>query len=461
MSSTRLAAVGAPLSQERYASSEVYRTALSGHLVAKRCAVLDADPELRDLIWFIQDRSLADPFHVGGRLGSVERIAEELANDSRFIDPTPVDYEDFTDGRMPKLNRSALANDDAFRRTQISLLSRALCDLALSPGAAPSTMPRLGANWRKALVTYRDEIRGVIVKSLAPTSVAKVVAESLRFTRDTKMLSLVTGVSRLGKSASAKAFCAASSGLARYVLTPEDNDMQSLYRSIAKALGVADSASRKPPEVRELLERTLLTSRQMLVFDEAHNLFSGARRVTRQPQRILWLRRLIDGGVPIAFVALPDFTLRIGRYADQLDWDSAQIFELIAKAETLPSELSVDDHEVLVKRLAPELNASEKSLIASAAKGQRGAQYVCDVLTVARHNAKAAGRCVPTAGDVTAAIGNRPAFKDGKFVAPGIPSAPEVEIPRTKVKGPLTQSRRADLSPDAQLSALNLQVSRP
>lgn len=186
--------------------------------------------------------------------------------------------------------------------------------------------------------------------------------------------------------------------------------MGSFYRSIAKALGVADSLSRKDTEVRELVERTLQTSRLMLVFDEAHNLFSGCRRLRREPGRILWLRRLVDGGVPIAFVALPDFKTRVARYVDQLDWDAAQITDIIARECVLPGELLPADFELLVARLAPDFSASTKSVIASAAKGQRGAQYVADVVRVALHLAQKAGRPAPSDADVADAIGGRPQF---------------------------------------------------
>ncbi len=443
MSSTRYAAADAPFSPERYASSEAYRSPLGALLVAKRCALLQHDRETRELIWFLQDHALPDPWCAGGRLGSIESVAAALLDHAGFIPPQKeilVEDLDLVRGRGISYTVSAPAHAiDSCRASTVTQLARALCDLALAPQPPPAAMPGLDREWRQVITSYREECRNQIVRGLAPTSVAKRTAQALGFTRDTCKPSLSVGVSRLGKSAATKAFCAASAGLARYVLTPEDNDMVSLYRAVAKAIGVADSPSKKASDVRDLIERALFQSRLMLVFDEAHNLFSGAKRITKQPQRILWIRRLIDGRVPIAFVALPEFSTRIARHADekQLGWDAAQIVELIAKVEVLPGELTPADFKVLVGRLAPELADSDKANIAAAANSQRGAQYVIDVLEVARQSAKKAGREIPDSSDVSAAIGNRPHFTAAGFIQSKAPeTAPIGESPGTTRQQP-------------------------
>lgn len=409
MSTTRHAAHGIPFRQERFASSEAYRSSLNALLVAKRCALLRQDPELRDLIWLIQEQSLADPFNVGNRSGSIDQVATELLALAGYT-PTPrrVVMEDLETGESWAENSGSLEDAGADMRAD---LVGALSELALDPRRPSEAMPGLGRDWRKVLLGYRAQVKERAKQTVAATSVLKSVVDALRFTRETGMPSLSMGVSRLGKSAGAKAFCAGSGGLARYVLTPEDDQMGSFYRAIAKALGVAESLSKKDADVRELVEKTLQTSRLMLVFDEAHNLFCGCRRLRREPGRVLWLRRLIDGGVPVAFVALPDFKGRVARYVDQLDWDAAQITDIIARETTLSPELQTVDFELLVARLAGDFPTACKTLIAAAAKAQRGAQYVADVIQVSRHLAEKAGREVAE-GDVTAAIGARPQFQN-------------------------------------------------
>lgn len=410
MSNTRYATEGLPIRQERYASSEVYKTALVGMLVAKRCALLRTrDPELAELIWFLQERSLPDPFQVGWRLGSIANLADALLTEVAYSPPASVWIEDFDTGKMEWVTCSEIDLKQCREHTRSSL-EAALCELALSPALPPESLPGLGSNWRAAIQASREKCREAAKRSLAPTSIAKQVAAALKFTAETGKLSLTTGVAKIGKSAAARAFSAASGGSAKYIITPEDTDMMSLYRAIAKVLGVADGLTRKAVDVRESVERTLATSHQMLILDEAQNLFSGARRVTKQPQRILWVRRLIDSGVPIALVALPEFSDRIARHVDQLAWDASQIVDLVAKVEELPPGLAPEDFAILVERLAPDLSGAVKKLIASTANSQRGAQYAVDVIEVVRHLATKAGRKAPTEQDVKDAIGMRPQF---------------------------------------------------
>jgi hypothetical protein len=451
MSSTRHAAPGIPFRQERFASSEAYRTSLNALLVAKRCTALRHDQGLQELIWLIQEQSLADPFNVGNRAGSIDKVAEDLLALVGYKVPTvQVFVEDLDNGTDSWVESTG--EEQKIAGQVVADLVRALSELALDPRAPATTMPGLGKAWRDVLTAYHAQIKQTAKQSVAATSALKSVVDALRFTRETGMPTLTMGVSRLGKSAGAKTFCAASGGLVRYVLTPEDNDMGSLYRAAAKAIGSADSPGMKAEDVRERVERTIHSSRLMLVFDEAHNLFSGGRRVVKPPQRVLWIRRLIDGGVPVAFVALRDFESRIERYVEQLDWDAAQITDLIARKVKLPDELSPSDFELLVARLAGDFPASSKTLIASAAKGQRGAQYVTDVVRSARHTATKANRAIPNEDDVATAIGARPQFQNEstpvRKATTVRPDTPTTTMPRPTMPNipPSVSSRSASVA---------------
>lgn len=454
MSNTRHAADATRFRQERFASAEAYKTALSAMLVAKRCALLRSnDPDLAELIWFIQEWSQPDPFQVGWRLGSIDEVAGALLIQAGYVPPAAVIAEDWGIGCSREIfcERTLSEEDRASDRERTrSELAAALCELALSPRRPAEALPGLGTSWRHVITASREKCRAIARERLAPTSVAKRIAAALKFTSETGKPALVTGVAKLGKSAATKAFCTASGGLAKYVLTPEDTDMMSLYRAIAKALGVADGLTRKSVDVREAVERTLASSRHMLVFDEAHNLFCGAMRVTRQPQRILWIRRLIDSGVPVAFVGLPDFSIRISRLVEQIGWDASQIVDLIAKADDLPRELTPEDFAILVERLAASLPAEVKKVIASTANSQRGAQYAIDVIDVAKHVAAKAGRTTPTIADVNAAIGMRPSFglntsapaKTKPASRTPVPAAP-VPTPAASIGVPAAVAQRA------------------
>ena len=67
---TRYAQPGAPLSQEKFASSQEFAGGLQANLVAKRCRLLD-DQADRELIWAIQYWSHQE--------GGLKKIVRELA----------------------------------------------------------------------------------------------------------------------------------------------------------------------------------------------------------------------------------------------------------------------------------------------------------------------------------------------------------------------------------------------
>jgi len=414
MSSTRHAAPGNPMRQERFASSEEYRTALNGGLVAKRCSVLRHDPELAELLWYVQWRSLADVHAISGCNGSVEALAAELLSEGGWEAPRcrKIWVEDLVTGQDGYVLEQVAPTET--RHAMIAELAAALRRLALDPCPVPTSLPGVGERWRAVLARNREVQRERARQALAPTSIAKLSGTALGFARQIRKLVLVTGRSDLGKSAAAKAFCAASGGTARYVLTPPRGDMDSLFREVACALGVADSHSRKASEVCSLVETMLSTSRLMLVFDEAHNLFSGLRRVTRQPERVMWVRRLYDLRVPIALVALPEFRVRMQRCAEQLEWDDGQIRKLICDETVLPDALTRPDFEVMAERLGDGIPDAAKRLLAASASNQRGAQYVVDTIAVARNFAEASGRTSPSIDDVRQAIGIRPQFNGGR-----------------------------------------------
>jgi hypothetical protein len=62
MSNTRYAAPGAPMRQEKFASSREFNSGLLGNLVAKRCIVLPKQED-RELIWFLQELSHRTGIH--------------------------------------------------------------------------------------------------------------------------------------------------------------------------------------------------------------------------------------------------------------------------------------------------------------------------------------------------------------------------------------------------------------
>jgi hypothetical protein len=411
MSSTRHAAPGAPFSPDRFASSEKFKTPLGGLLVAKRCALLKRDSELRNLIWFIQERSLPDMW-VTGRVGSLEQIADELLTHANFApDASGLWFEhfDLRPGRIQS-DHFEYVPDSAEslaekRKSAVAGLVAGLQELALSPCDELVHLPGMEDNWRQILASYRAKCDAEIRGTLASTSVSRAVEEALVFTRETRKVSLVMCPAKHGKSEAAKVFCGASSGRARYVLTPEKYDSDALYRAVGKALGCATSDGKTAARVREIVERTCALMRPHLVFDEAHNFFSDSKRPTKEPLRVLWARRLIDLGCSVSFIALPIWQARLRRAIEHLDWEPQQLTDLIAHSVELPLGLSPADFQAIVQVRAAEFPADCQRALVTAAKNQPGAQYLINLIDVARYYAKEAGRSIPNMLDVNRAIG--------------------------------------------------------
>jgi hypothetical protein len=140
------------------------------------------------------------------------------------------------------------------------------------------------------VLALRRNVAARAFDSIAQTTIATRVGETLAFSFETGRACLIEGAPRTGKSCAAKAFCEAHPGLARYIVTPPGSAEQDLLRAVADAIGVADSCSYKNVQIRNGVEEVLRRSRLALVFDEAQWLLPQHLRVQSHPQRLLWFK---------------------------------------------------------------------------------------------------------------------------------------------------------------------------
>lgn len=448
MSSTRHAAHGQSLSQERYCSAPEFDQSLNAMPVAKRCEIL-ADRELAQLIWFLQFRSQPARDGAGGRIGSVSRIAGELlAYAPRG--PEEIWIEDYSTGGQAggRLERQTPTEQDIVARWH-SKLTAELFALTLDPGWAKRCLPGL-PQWREALIAYRQKSTKAAQARLAQTSVAGLVWDCLSFTRETGKAVLLEGPPRTGKSETAKTFCECHPGLVRYVEVPSSNDEKSLYKAVAEALGVADGVSYSGQQIRERVEEVLRRSKLMLVFDEAQNLWPRRMRPTSVPSRVLWVMSLMNMSVPIAFVALPEFTDWMNVVADKTAWSKAQIEGRIARKRRLPEKLSETDLTNLAAHLLPGgADRSIKVLVNCARLHKAGAAVVTDAIASAKYLASKRGAGAPTFDDIKAAI-------EADWLPTQAPAAPGVQASRKVRAHPLQRGRtvlgeRLQLAPEPSL----------
>jgi hypothetical protein len=185
---------------------------------------------------------------------------------------------------------------------------------------------------------------------------------------------------------------------------PPSNDMRSLYKAVAEALGVADGNGYKAVQIKERIEEVAQRSKIMLVFDEAQNLWTRNMRPKCAPDRVLWINSLINLGVPIAFVALPEFLTWMSICADKTGWSSKQLEQRITIHRRLPDSLSKEDFDVLVRHIAPTLSSATVKFIVGCALEQDGAAFVKKVISAAAYRAAKAGRKAPGFDDIQTAV---------------------------------------------------------
>jgi len=322
MSNTRHAPAGAPFRQERFSSSKVYDKALPGNLVAKR-AKLIVCPEDRALVCFLQQLSHCE--------GGVERVAHNTA--SMFPGKIGMLIGDIAD-----------------------FLRRLCLDPEIDIG-------KLGVghyrNLLKSLYEYRHAHIKRAENELASTSVSLKVYEDLKFALATKSLVIIEGLERMGKSVTARNFCALHPGQAIYISLESGSDETSFFRTFAKALGTACSTQCKTNDMRLRVEDMLQEVHLMLVIDEAHFLWPQIARARRAPSRVDWVRTaLVDYGVPVALISTPQFDRQCEIYEKHIGWNARQIKGRVALHTLLPSILPEADLKAIAKHMLPEADAA-------------------------------------------------------------------------------------------------------
>jgi hypothetical protein len=449
MSNTRHAPAGAPLRQERFCSAVQFDEGLKALPVARR-AELIASEDLRALLWFLQFRSLPPREEGIGRVGGMARIAEEVF-------PAVHDAISSRGGiRRERLDLSVAllrpsVDEEEWREAVVHAIASALTDFCLNPASA--TFPSLRVHFAgdstvdapdlpsrcflDVLQAYRLGIERDASLALADTDHGRRVRTMLRFTFETGRACLIEGPARTGKTTAAKAFCEAHAGRARYVQTPPGIAEQDLLRAVADAIGVADSTAYKNVQIRQAVEEVLRRSRLCLVFDEAQWLLPAHVRVQSLPQRLLWVKQLIDWSVPVAFVALPDFTRLLANVGRKTGWAVEQITGRVV-FERLPAEVSEPDLRAIFAHQAPCASTESADLIVGTAMTARDqAGCIAKLVDFARFLARGRGAYAPAFEDFrrAALAHNAPSQAVGAAVAEAPQRLREIPAERSRSQG--------------------------
>src|ERR1700730_11774262 len=354
MSSTRTSTTG-EFHQERFCSApELEGDIINGLPAAKRIALMK-DRATREVLWFIQWRSLTT--------GGVQQICDELlvTFPERIGTPTlrkvlarkgrrptrsdlkaiqeesgyesALSIEGFLDTIKPNRRDDEVnlwAEQDVAEYMQQAheaareKLRPFLIRCCLDPKADISKGVWFFDDLVGAVRILRERFAAAARSRLAETAVKVLINETLDFWFASRRMILIEGAAGIGRSVSTRAWIDSQCGLARFVEVPSSGDDRSFFSAIARELGVARGTSMKAQEIKVRVEEMLLASGIMLVFDESQYLWGGYVRPRKTPDRILWIKMIFDADVPVALIAHTDFSKYQANYVKQTLWTDEQ-----------------------------------------------------------------------------------------------------------------------------------------
>lgn len=467
--STRNAPEHAALSHERYMSSPEYEElrGISGTAVAARAAILP-QPELRRLVWYLQARSLeagglkqvardlltryaarigTPLMHQYGRKpGQVysvhqsEKIGQELlsgtVHDPHFRNDV-ITFEvcaDWLNGSSRKLGSVPAARFVEMLAANHDSLTAFLTNLCVNPRltlAQPDARytDRLRDEFQDeslrphvAELVWFQDIIGTLLDyqrteeaaaraDFVVTAIGAKVFETLDFALKARRMVLVEGLEGRGKSEAAKAWCRLHKGEARFVNLKGITNKTMVFRTIAKALGIASSYARTATEMQARIEDVLQRSGLMLLIDEAHFTFQQSPRIYSRPEIVDWIdTALCNHDVPVALVTTPQFIKCVKQAEMQVGWNWRQFRRRVRRWVTLPQWNTDADLEAVARKLMPGISRAGSKLAVGYAKTSlvgspsRDVSGLGDLATEALLIAEQAGRSTVIFEDLDQAI---------------------------------------------------------
>ena len=284
-------------------------------------------------------------------------------------------------------------------------LERQLAEMCLDPewnfaAGGPWYFSRLVETLRDYMAEFvKNKRTGAVV-----TMLGKKVGDELDYTRSARILTLMEGEARTGKSFSARAWCEQHPGAARFVEVPASNEDAGFFRAIARGLGLGNFLNYKAAEIRSRVESVLLTGNLLLVLDEAHRLWPRMNARYGFPKRIEWVMTMVNARVPIAMISTPQF-IQTQKAVEKGGWNSAQLTGRIYNYVPLPADLSADDLRAVAKSVLPEADAVMLRAMATYARASaRGLAAIDSISKRAQWIASRNNRAAATTEDVKMAM---------------------------------------------------------
>lgn len=307
-----------------------------------------------------------------------------------------------------------------------------------------------------ALLEYEASEGKAICENFVLTKIGAKVWETLDFVVRSRRMAGVLGWEGRGKSEAVKTWCRIHSGEARYVDLSGINSKTSVFRAIAKALGIASSYSRTATEMQARIEDVLQRSGLAVIFDEAHFMWPQSARIYNRPELIDWIdTALANHDVPVGLITTPQFIDCVKRAEDQVGWNWRQFRRRVRRWVVLPDQNTDEDLEKVARKLLPGITRAGIALALNYAKvdmeesPSRDISGLGDIALEARLIAQDDGRENITYEDVETAMNEHLMPSDEAFSTGMIKAAQKIGK-RSKCKNLPMFNRplKADLEPE-------------
>ncbi len=405
MSSTRRALDSTELHQNRWASSSEFTHSINALLAAKRIREVD-DPETQKLLWFIQYRSLEPR--------GLKLLASELIEEfpERLGTPT-LRKIGLKPGRRYKREQVEAILKDAATR-----LPEHLARICLNPEIEPTSARPSSDGEKTAAAYYFDDLLGALKilrqrfidrarRQLAETEITALTIDTLEFwqSEPKACMVLIMGKPGVGKTVTLQAVCDMSAGMVRYVETPASNSNRDFYAAVARSVGCADGSSYNGSQIKAKVEETLHLSQLSLAYDEAQMLWPQHARPQSRPERLQWIKTVLDSGTAVALVGLPEFRDWQELYVKKSLWRDEQLDRRLNRTIELGSHTRMDLIRI-ARALHPDGDEPIWDLLAGYGLGskKKRASAIAEALRSARYVARKDGRDIIMYEDIEAAV---------------------------------------------------------
>ncbi len=393
MSSTRHAAPGSPLRQERWASSIAIDRGIKSNLVALRLKG-DLPMTARESIWLTQALSLRPPglarvvqdlltlypervttrtlHRQGARpeaaldASAVRKVRTDLPGELRgefalqgetsfqitcSDSEAALCYEPSTEetarARTNPTGYAVSAFKDCCERHSRTELAAHLTELCLNPDAGSTADPWYFQGLLDALRDYVEVHAQRQPEGIAATSIVEAVEAACTRAARTGGITIIEGPRGLGKSWGAKALAARRPGRFRLCPVASTNDRLAFFRPIAESLGTPACTKAKAQEIQMRVEQTLRAGDLVPVFDDALHLWPNTNLREAMPDRVDWITSLAESGVPVVLITTANFWERMKAIEGRGAWSPERFLSRTRKI-TLPEALPFADFEAVI-----------------------------------------------------------------------------------------------------------------